>query len=158
MQLKTKQGEQRLDPYVKVCYQCFSADWKLVKAQHTQYLRFQPPLTVFNLTSEKYFCRTLEECFKNSVTPLGYADAASNTPRSSRAGPGRASVQITRNRATSSIGGTESSQNLALKPEDPHFQYVQPWTDYTDDLNQVGRVSCILFLFLFPPSLSWCWR
>ena len=38
-----------MDPYVKVCFEFFSADWTLVRNTHTGYKRMRFSTTVFDL-------------------------------------------------------------------------------------------------------------
>jgi hypothetical protein len=46
--------EDKLDPYVKVCFWCFFADWKLVRFQYFQYRKKKIEATVFDLPHLNY--------------------------------------------------------------------------------------------------------
>ena len=38
-----------LEPYVKVCFECFSADWNLLRSLYSGYTRWEPETTVYDL-------------------------------------------------------------------------------------------------------------
>ena len=50
-----------LDPYVKVCFESFSADWKLVKTDQTEYHRYKPDISVYDRHCPYFYGDSPEE-------------------------------------------------------------------------------------------------
>ena len=58
-----------LDPYVKVCFECFSADWTLLRSTHSGFDRWYPQQSVFDLKTPLYAGDDIDLFFPDNETP-----------------------------------------------------------------------------------------
>lgn len=124
-----------LDPYVKVCFECFSAEWTLLRSTHSGFDRWYPDKSVFELEAPLYAGDDLDLFFSNEPSTGG------------------------RERSQSFLPPARSKDAIYVEPlsqKDPHFEYIKPYNKRTDVNNKKKRTEGQLQTFqYYDPNYDW---